>query len=69
MSAVWSEGSGLTDEILPEQVLPDVFEQRGQHRQQRDRRVVDDLCDALGLHPCVCELTLPQVFHGFLQIF
>lgn len=64
-----SEGSGLTDEILSEQVLPDVLKQRGQHRQQRHRRVVDDLRDALGLRPRVCELTLPQVVHGFLQIF
>lgn len=62
-------GAGLrTDQVLPELVLADVLEQGGQHRQQRHRRVVDDLRDAPRLAAGVRELALLQVLQGPVQV-
>lgn len=57
-----------TDQVFPELVLADVLEQGGQHRQQRHRRVVDDLRDAPRLAAGVRELALLQVFQGPVQV-
>lgn len=66
---IFTEGRWLTYEILSEQVLSDVLEQRWEDGQQSDGGVVYDLCDSFGLRPRVRELTLPQVLHRLLQIF